>query len=69
MTKKELCKKNRQAALDRLHSTEQWKESERLEEEHERLYKEGRKDEANKLYWKIHRLRKEARELVGNAGA
>lgn len=62
MTKKEICKKNKQAYLDRLHKTEKWQEAERLIEEHDRLFKERRIDEANKLFWKIKRLQKEAKE-------
>lgn len=64
MTKREVCKKNKQMFLDKVHSTAQWQEAERLIEEHSKLFKAGRIDEANKLFWKIKRLKKEAKEVA-----
>lgn len=61
MTKRELCKRNKQMAEERLHATAEWQESERLIEEMESLYQAGRRKEASKLYWKIKKLQQIAR--------
>ena len=62
MTKAERCKMNKKAAEDRIHATAAWQEAERLIAEMDRLWKAGNRTEANKLYWKVKRLRQEAKQ-------
>lgn len=64
MTKKELTKMNKQAALEKLHATEEWQESVQLEEDCERAFERGDIKTARLLAGRCERMRARARKKM-----
>lgn len=62
MTKKEICKKNREAAVARMQESAEYKEAQELIAECNEAYERGDHEASKKAYYKAERLLKEARK-------
>jgi hypothetical protein len=60
MTKREICKMNKQYAEARLHATVEYQEAMKLDEEIWKLVRAGHRNEANRLLREFSRLMQEA---------